>query len=337
MGITSEIFIQPPREAKHVTGETIQGFVRFRLDTDTVYKTISLSLVEKGQCNFQATQDTMVQTTETILVQKQYFLFDDVTEHGNIKLSAGLHECPFQIIIPLNIPASVKTRFGEIKYHLVLKFKRPEMLSWNKTFKKKIFIHPRVESLLSSNRVSASLNKTLCSLFSSKKREISLDAVLDKEFLNPGREGQISFAVKNNSDVVVSIKTELLCKTNYTLPKSKKTFKKKKVVHFSTVETPKIPESSQISNMSSMIPVDPDICTVRYSNILNREYKLRVTLKVPCPHVNSSVEIPVFIGESVEENAGVEGEFNEPLEAPPTYWESMQEFKAAAVAPQKRM
>ncbi|KAJ8721244.1 hypothetical protein PYW07_002019 [Mythimna separata] len=211
------------------------------------------------------------------------------------------------------------------------------MLSWNKTFKKKIVIHPRVDPSLSSDRVTATLNKTLCSLFSPKKREINLDAVLDKEYLNPGRESNISFAVKNNSDLIVSIKTELLCKTYYKIPKHKKTLHKKKVIHFSTVETPKIPESSQISNISHTIPVPPEIFTVRHSNILNREYKLRVTLKVPCPHVNSSVVIPVFVGESVEENVEVVGEFIEPLQAPPSYWETMQEFKAAAVPPQKRM
>lgn len=94
-----------------------------------------------------------------MVVEKVYLL--DNIRHGNIILTAGSHVRPFEIVIPENVPPSVKTSIGEIRYYLVLRFKRPEMLIWNKAFKTKITIYPRIDSSLSDDRISATLKKTL--------------------------------------------------------------------------------------------------------------------------------------------------------------------------------
>lgn len=134
--------------------------------------------------------------------------------------------------------------------------------------------------------------------------------------MTPSGRTNVSFVVNNNSNDIFAVKTELICISKYTIPKHNSTISKKKVIHSSTIEASNIPDNS-VSNMSSIISVAPDIYTVRHSNLINREYKVRVTLKLPLPHVNSSVEIPVFVGESLTVNDGEADELSESLT---TYW-----------------
>lgn len=80
--------------------------------------------------------------------------------------------------------------------------------------------------------------------------------------------------------------------------------------------------------MVNTIPVGPELCTVRHSSMISREYKIRVTLHLPPQHINSFVEIPVLIGERlVEKNNETSdneaGESSEPIKEPPSYWEAV--------------
>lgn len=348
MGIACDILIQSPEKRKHVTGEPLKGLVKFNLDKDTAYKKISLSLVEKGYCQWDETEYSyrsrhgcqahqrrkvgnryVFEGHETKIVKKIHLLHTKTDE--NKTLSAGSHEHAFEMIIPENIPPSLDTEFGEIKYYLVLKFKKLKIFSRNKKFKTKITIYPSIDSSVADKPLCFALDKTLSKLFSAHKHEIHLKAVLDKGYLNPSGERKISFVVANTSNVVVSVKTELICKTKYKddfavnkfMSDDPKTVRD--VIYSCTVGTPIVTENS-VSRMFIMIPVAPELCTVRHSKIITREYKLRVTLKLPLPHINSSIEIPVFVGERLTGDVEII-EPNAPKEEPPSYWESMSEDK----------
>ncbi|KAJ8721243.1 hypothetical protein PYW07_002018 [Mythimna separata] len=81
--------------------------------------------------------------------------------------------------------------------------------------------------------------------------------------------------------------------------------------------------------MFNKIPVAPEIFSVRHSEMMKREYYFRVTLKLPMPHANSSVDLPVFVGAppiTYDEEAGEAiGEPGD--EIPPPQWEAMKEGK----------
>ncbi|KAJ8730548.1 hypothetical protein PYW08_001961 [Mythimna loreyi] len=326
MGITSEILIYPPRQLKHITGESIQGVVRYHLHEDTEFKNIALSLLCKANCRWRSHKKTWYYGREKILVQKIYIL-NQITDE-KISLSAGSYVYPFQIIIPENVPASVITSIGEIKYNLVLKFKSNSSFSWDKTFKRRIVIHPRIDSLLPDLPVVGKLHKTLYKPFSSKGQEIMLEAVVDKGYVTPYGERNISFNVINKSDAIFSIKTQLVSKTKYRADFNGK-LTKKKILHSCTVQTPEIPDNSESNMFNIMQLAANNLCTVRHSEIISREYALKVTLKLPLPHVNSSVDIPIFIGEIPnrysEEASTAVGESMS--EMPPPYWEAMHEGK----------
>lgn len=350
MGVTSDILIEYPANKKHITGESIKGIVKFHLDKDTVYKKITLSLVEKGYCQWyeyeslyrgrrsqQIRQRKKVgnryifEGHETKVVKKINLL--DKNANENTTLTAGPYEHTFKIIIPENIPPSMKTDIGEIKYYLVLKFKKPRIFSLNKKFKTNITIYPGIDSSVADKTLSFTIEKTLNKLFSSYKHEIYLKAELDRGYLNPSGERQISYVAANNSKVNISVKTELISKTKYKddfvakkyLVDDAKTMRE--VIYSCTVGIASAPEND-ISCMFVVIPVAPELCTVRHSKIITREFKLRVTLKLPLPHVNSSVEIPVFVGERIKDIDVEIVEASAPIEKPPPYLETITEKKS---------
>ena len=351
MGVTSDILIETPKDRKHITGERIKGLVKFNLDKDTVYKKISLSLVEKAYCQwYECETNCRGSRSQQIRQRKKvgkHFLFEgheaklikkinllSKNNDENTTLTAGPYEHEFEILIPENIPPSMKTDIGEIKYFLVLKFKKPKLLGLNKKFKTKIVIYPGIDSSITDNTLSFSIHKTLSRLFSSFKHEINLKAQLDRGYLNPSGERKISFVATNLSSVNFSVKIELISKTKY-----KDDFIVKKyifddpktvteVIYSCTVGTASVPKNTT-SCMFVVIPVAPDICTVRHSKIITREYKLRVTLKLPLPHVSSSVDIPIFVGERLKDEE-VEDEVVEEatIEEKPSHWETMTEEKS---------
>ncbi|CAH0702218.1 unnamed protein product [Spodoptera exigua] len=345
MGLRSEILIHPPRGGKHVTGGTIRGMVKFHLDKDTDFKKISIALIQKGHVQWYefATKSSVnprrtvgnryvYEGREEVTLTKVYFLNKEIDEKCDTStLKAGSYEHQFEIELPEEVPASISTDIGEINYSIVLKFKKPSVFSFNKVFRTPVTIYPRLDPTIPDQPVTVSLEKSLFKLFSSKKHEIKLKAELDRGYLIPGGEGKISFSVINNSDVIFSVKTELVSKTKYRdrfmVEKIVRDNPKieRKVIRACTVETPSIPERSVSSDMYNIIPVTTDLCTVRHSELISREFKLKVTLNLPMPHKNSCVDIPVFIGEQPHLPNELEAGFGEPMEAPPSYWEVMTE------------
>lgn len=329
--VSSEILIIVPETVKHLTGEPLKGIVKFRLIKDEVYKNVTVTLVEKtctkyiydnkniaDYCTIPIEPDNLsnYQTRKVVKVS----LLNETTEEGTL-LEAGPYEYPFEMLIPEDTPPSTKTShkgvtLGGIRYFLILKFKKPEFFSTGQYFITKLTIYPKIDSTVSDKPVIASLGKILTKLFDPKKKkyEIEVKVELDKEYLTPTCERKISFNVKNNSDTMFTIQTELICVTKTNLPFSKS---KETTEVLATVETPKIPDNS-ISNMFNIIPVAGDqrfgnhratndmfyaipmgVYTVRYSKQISREFKYRVTLKLPAPHSNVFAEIPVFVGEKV--------------------------------------
>ncbi|PZC71167.1 hypothetical protein B5X24_HaOG213945 [Helicoverpa armigera] len=324
MGIKSEILIQIPRERKHITGEPIRGIVKFHLDKETVFKNISLSFIQKSYCTWvesaRAYEERFVFPVRHRLKVGNIYRFDgqenkvlekidflDKETNQNVKLKFGSYEYPFEILIPEELPPSIKTDIGSIKYYFVLKFEKPGLSIWNKTFKTKVSIYPRIDTSLDDEPVNFTMEKDITD------KKISIKGELEKGSFNSTDERRISFEVTNNSDVTFDIKTELVSSTKYTDTdpilnhhkfldqKFEETKTVEEVVGYCTMITPTVPDNS-VANMYNILPpiLPPEHLTVRHSKIISREYMVRVTLMLPVPYANDFIDIPVFIGEEVD-------------------------------------
>uniref|UniRef100_A0A2A4JPH7 Arrestin C-terminal-like domain-containing protein n=1 Tax=Heliothis virescens TaxID=7102 RepID=A0A2A4JPH7_HELVI len=92
-------------------------------------------------------------------------------------------------------------------------------------------------------------------------------------------------------------------------------------------QTPIMPDNSVSNLFCVILPVDPEEYTVRHSKIISREYKLKVTLQLPVPHRNVSVDVPVFIGDRRLTKENNSENVHDELVEPPTYWHAMSEEK----------
>nr|XP_049696594.1 uncharacterized protein LOC126054553 [Helicoverpa armigera] len=339
MGITSEILLHFPEEGRYLTGKYIRGVVRFQLDKETVFKKISLSLVQRGFCEWydRVNRDrnerhkrigNMLQGHESAVPIKIYFLNKKVDD--NVTLSAGSYEYPYEMEIPQNIPPSFRSQNGKIKYHLVLKFKKPGLLKRTKSIQTEVQIFPQVDPMITDAPTAFALDKNLTKMFASNNQEIRIIGELEKPYLSYYDENKLSLAVTNNTDLNFNIKTELRSKVTYTHDHSMGMYGDEEVVKEvigPIYESPIVPDNSVSNIIKVILPVDPQQYTVRHSAIISREYKLKVTIQMPMPHSNVSVNIPVFVGDRRLAKANNENRNNEAVEEPPTYWHAMTEDK----------
>ncbi|XP_047019076.1 uncharacterized protein LOC124629628 [Helicoverpa zea] len=338
MGITSEILLHFPEEGRHLTGKYLNGVVRFQLDKETVFKKISLSLVKRGFCEWYDTTNTdsndshetdnTLQGHENAVLMKLYFLNKEVDD--NLTLSAGSYEYPFEMEIPQNIPPSFRSEIGKITYLLILKFKKPGLLKRTKSFQTEVQILPQVDLSITDAPIAFALDKNLTKMFASHNKEIRIIGDLEKPYLSYYDENKLSLAATNNTDLNFTIKTELMSKVTYTHDHSMGMYGDEKVVKEvigPIYESPVVPDNSVSNIIKDILPVDSQQYTVRHSAIISREYKLKVTIQMPMPHRNVSVNIPVFVGDRRLTKANNENRNNEAAEEPPTYWHAMSEDK----------
>ncbi|KAG6460217.1 hypothetical protein O3G_MSEX011834 [Manduca sexta] len=83
----------------------------------------------------------------------------------------------------------------------------------------------------------------------------------------------------------------------------------------SIVQSTSIPKDA-IVNLKQEISTPPDMVSIN-SRVIKVEFLLKVIARLPMPHLNASVEIPIVIGEKLEESLEVEPH--------PSYWEVMSE------------
>lgn len=328
MGVICQIYLQRPPDGKYRPGSVVSGTVKYVIDKDTTYKDITVSLIGKGKCSWSEsrtdgkTDDTYTGTEDLVsihtkLLQKKVNL---------VTLPAGAYSHPFHFIFPSNIPASYKDNVCTIQYQVVLKFERPGLLNFTKTFRTELPVVSTVISTLPEGPIVYGLKKTLFQFFSNQKSIINLKATLAKSLVMPGEHGKLDFEVENNSNVTVTgLKIELM---EYLTFKSncKHTKKSYKKIKNCKAETEPI-EIGKIKQLSCIIPTTENCVTLQNSQILSREYKLIVTMRLPVPHINASLEIPIIIGEKVPE-IEIAQEVAEdviPDEPPPSYWEAMAE------------
>lgn len=83
-----------------------------------------------------------------------------------------------------------------------------------------------------------------------------------------------------------------------------------------------------VGNFRLNVPTSQSCYTIDNSNILSRNFKLVVVVKLPLPHRNATLSIPLVIGASQREARHIELNMEE--NESPTYWQTMLEDKIAS-------
>ncbi|XP_037298267.1 arrestin domain-containing protein 17-like [Manduca sexta] len=317
MVVSCQILINKPT-SYHRPGQPVNGVIKYALNHPLEVYSVVLSLVGEGECSWTETESNGDKSESKTYYGTERFFKESMNvvkkTGGVVTIPAGSYEVQFEFCFPKNIPPTFQNHTATISYKLLLKFKRPGLFQSNKKFSAEIPIRTWMESEPETPLVFG-LEKKLTKLFSRKKPLINLKVMIAKTTLTPGETAHLDIVVTNNSNVTITaIKSEILRNITYTADCGQKEYDDS-VIQSSIIQSTSIPGKS-IVNLTQEMPVSSVIYTVRNSRILKVEFKLRVTLRLPMPHINASTEVPVLIIDKSDEYLGDE---------PPSYWQVMCE------------
>lgn len=329
MGVRCQILINSPQNGIYRAGEPVIGVAKLAIDEPTECKDVILSFISKGKCRWTEGSDnhrTTYTGTETY-----------ITRHVNITNKRpgetitlyGDYEYPFEFYIPEDAPTTFKDKNAAIAYGITLKLFKPSIFSFDDVFKAQVPINGFVDILNSDGRPIPEgpcvfgVQKSVFTMFGNKNSTITLKAVIKNPRLTPGENAHISCVVINQSNVAVSgLTAELFCYNKYTADCGR-TYKIMKMVKRCKADMPGTP-SGETSYYSCVVPTLLGCYSIQNSRIVSKEYKVRVTVRLPVPRINSYVEVPVAIG-VLKSSAGSDSNYNNDyeIEKPPSYWEVM--------------
>lgn len=343
MGVMCQILLQRPPEGYWKPSSSVTGVIKYAIDEPTEFSGITISLIGKGNCHWTERKAGKVGTHRHSQMNGEVHHYRGNEDFFNIKtnvlnknegeiviIKPGSYEFEFSFIFPNDLPPTYKDVHSKISYGVVAKFKRPGLFQFNKRFYVETVLGGSFQPVLPQEPIMYGLDKSLFTLFSSRKSVINLKAEIEKSFLRAGDSAKLSFVVTNHSKVVIpSIQIELLSVTTYTSTsgRQKRVFY---TVSNSKHNTASIPDSSK-SNLNALVRIPNDIFSVQHSKIISKEWMLRVIIKLPMPHINASVDIPIVVARvdtSVNEVTKAVDDGVKPSksdDAPPSYWEVMTE------------
>ena len=296
MGVQCQILLQKPREGVFRPGEDVVGSFNYFIDQPTKFATIDISFIGKGRCQWSVTEAndktvTFISEEEYVNINNNLFSLGDDKE---VPVS-GTFTHPFKFLLPYDIPTSINNPTCTIEYKVIATFVKDNYFKTTETFDTEVTVYGYVDPCAPEPLVFG-IQKHFFSIFTTNNCIVK--AEIDKTFVTPGENFTITLTADNNSDVPIVIETELIKYFTY-IAKAAYGLIRKEVIE--TVDTTK--HSSQallsrsVTKLVAIVPTLPSLYSIQHSRILVGEFKVKVTAKVPFPYFNTSVELPVVIGE----------------------------------------
>ncbi|CAH0702211.1 unnamed protein product [Spodoptera exigua] len=345
MGVFCQINLKQPPDGVYHGGDQVSGMVKYGVDEPMDVEKITISLKGMGR---------------VILIKKSgknsrrfdgkevYVDTDHILPNGNCTLK-GSYEVPFYFRLPEKIPSSIEYTKRQspfrvkcyIKYYIRLKFEKPGWFSFDNHFRKKITVASPVAPEMSMEPIMYGERSQLLQLFSSKTSTLIMKAEILSSVVPKGGKIEIKSEIKNDTNIVVNgVKIQLL-EVIKVKPNGHGEVKFYDEIPECESKTGTIqPEATQIMPIDIIVP--PNKISLQNSDIISRDFVVRITTDLPMPHRDVVLEIPVQIGDyfvrnnppqelqdknwppGVGDGASASASADDP---PPTYWEAMGEGK----------
>ena len=292
MGVVCEIILNEAKEGVFRSGQTVSGTVKYSIAEPKKFGSIHLYLEGNGKCEWSEkdSDDNTTYYKNAEEYTKQYRNMYIVREEKN-ELS-GKFEFPFEFVLPEKIPSTIKNLYCTIEYKLIVTFVKENLYETEYQFEEEVPVYGYVDPC-SPEPMIFGLEKNLFSL--TTKKCINVAAEIEKTCLTAGENIALKLTVNNDTDIPISIKTELVKYLTY-IDKGNVCKKiEREQVKPTKSYSPSLKEKN-VSKIACIVPTLSNCYSIQYSKILVGEYKVKVTVKVPFPHINASVEVPVVIG-----------------------------------------
>ncbi|XP_037298376.1 arrestin domain-containing protein 5-like [Manduca sexta] len=297
MGVACQILIDRPSEGVHRPGGPVSGVIKYAVDVPTKYEHATISLMGQAYCSWHETEDDNSRTRYTgtdIVICKVDSLLPRYTD----TLPIGAYEYRFVYTLPHDIPSSFQHAWGHINYAIILEFKKQAVLTLTKVFKQYIVVRSYLDHVrpIPDTPITFQMEKTLFKPLSSGNQKINLKARIAKPSVKPGERVDIKLIINNDTSVnIKSIKAELVRKTVFTADCWKSRVAEETVEQCGG-ETVGVSANS-VANMTISVPIVTWECTIQNSKVINNVYEILMTIRLPMPHCNAKVSVPILLGE----------------------------------------
>lgn len=322
MGIFSEITMAKPSDGTFHSGELVSGLIKYAVDEPTSLEKITISL--KGIGYIQAVERSRQKNRQDRYYNNSevYLDIDEVIQSEKIVLPVGSYEKEFAFRLPQNIPSTFKFHYRDynvqiksrIKYYVRIKFVKTGMFSFAKHFRKEIPVVSSITPRLSTEPILIGEQKKLTQPFSCRKSIVHIKANVIDSIIPIGGTVRFQYEVINDTNINInSVISRLVEIHTFALSRSVITYED---IEGTDAKTGTLkPGESKSFDIQFAVP--SYLVSLEHSKIISRRYQVVVTARMPLPHRDVNLIIPIQIGDAV-----VREDITDP---PPSYWEAMGE------------
>lgn len=218
-------------------------------------------------------------------------------EGPSVKYPPGVHKHNISCYLPKNLPGSLKSKNGEIKYRVRVVLEVP----WGRDIKAEQSFD--VETVVDLNathsnklRVQLEEQKTFWSM-NCGGQGADVCASIPRGGFVSGQEIQVSCSIENKSNVRFTginmrLKSKVKCTSDYPKEKTRETSQKLKELKHSLEGETRNTVTLYTGNLT--VPQCP--ASNHYSHIIKSDYYVKVVFRVAGPHKNVVLRLPVEIG-----------------------------------------
>ncbi|KAF9423140.1 hypothetical protein HW555_001444 [Spodoptera exigua] len=291
MGVMCQILINRTEDGVFKVGGLVTGTLKYFIDKPTHYKSISITFLGKGRCLWSEKRG---KTRKRYSNSEEYInqIVNIYLDREKEDFISGGFEYPFQFLLPVDIPPSFKDSTCTIEYKIIVTFAKANKITSKTYFDVEIPVTSYVNPC-SLEPMMFCLRKNIFSFNKTNSNRIDLKGEIIKTCVTPGENIQIKLTVNNNTNLQIFAKTELVHRLTYIASCGHKKTRENIVSNTSTM-TP-VAENSVV-NLMCVIPTFQNLCSLEHTKVMIGEYKVKLVVKPPFPHMFRMLYIPVAIG-----------------------------------------
>ncbi|XP_050561983.1 arrestin domain-containing protein 2-like [Spodoptera frugiperda] len=287
MAVSCEILIARTEDDVFKPGDLVTGTIKYYIDEPTKFEGISMNFLGNGNCWWTKTEGGAINVGNSETYVNQSICF--YTGKSGEELS-GTYEYPFQFLLPINIPSSYKDGNCVIAYKIIVTFVRTTR---REQFEAEIPVQGYVTTSVQEPMLFG-LQKKLFPVFTDSK--IALRGELENVAVTPGENVNLTIKINNDSNNEIFVRTELIkC---FTLMSNHGETSANIILVPNTTTGSNIEKNSEQS-IKCAVPTFVNLFSIQNSNIVKGEYKVRVTIEMPFPYKDATVDVPVVIGKII--------------------------------------
>ena len=274
-------------------GDTVKGAVTYTIDKPTKFTSVTVSLTSKELCYWEP-----ITETEIFVDQRMDLLHAGHSE--SVTLLPGTYEEQFCFVLPEEIPSSNKNFISFISFFIQVEFVKLNPINVPERFYSEVRVETGIKQANDEVECQGYEVKKEFNVLTPKKT-VTLRAGILKPHVFAGEDIIVISDVYNLDKIpLVSIKTEIIEFVSYKSSGNNVKLKHE-IIKGSEITFLGINRLQTKHTLIQYFSTTPEKFSI-HTNMLRKEYGIKVTVSFPFPHEELFLVIPVVIAEKYDEH-----------------------------------